>query len=101
MSDSLFIILILVIAIGGLVAAAYLLDKRGKKSKPIGPSLPKPGPVGKVFLWIARILVALMVLSIIGAFVFRSLPLTWFTGGCLALYILDGIIYRIVLLTGK
>ena len=101
MSDTLLIIVVLAIAVGGLVAVAYLLDKRGKKSQPIGPTLPESGPIGKLLLWIARIMVALMMLSIIGAFVYRSLALASFTGCCLAIYIIDGIIYRIVRLSGK
>ena len=101
MNDILFIILVLVVAIGGVVSVAYLLDKRRKKSNPIGPTLPKLGLIGRILLWIARILVGFMVFSIIGVFVFRSLPLVWFTAGFLALYILDGIIYRVVRLTGK
>ena len=101
MSDTLFIILVLFVAIGGLVGVAYFLDKRGKKSKPIRPPLPEPGPTGRVLLWIARILVVIMVLSIIGAFVFSSLLLAWLTASCLFLYIVDGIIYRVVRMTGK
>jgi hypothetical protein len=101
MNDTLFIILVLFVAIGCLVGVAYFLDKRGKKSKPIRPSLPEPGPTARILLWIARILVVIIVLSIIGAFVFSSLSLAWVTAGCLFLYIVDGIIYRMVLMTGK
>ena len=101
MSDTLTLILVPVVLIGGLVAVAYLLDKRGKKSGPVGPTLPPPGAIGNILLWAARILVILMVLSIIGAFVFRSLPLAWLTGSFLLLYIVDGTIYRFVRLTGK
>jgi hypothetical protein len=63
--------------------------------------LPAPGPIGNILLWIVRILVVLMVLSIIGAFVFRSLPLAWFTGACIGLYIVIGLIHRFVRLAGK
>jgi len=101
MSDKLILILVPVVLIGGLVGVAYLLDKRGKKSEPIGPTLPPPGPIGKILLWIARVLVILMVLSIIGALAFRSLPLAWLTGSFLLMYIIDGTIYRFVRLTGK
>jgi hypothetical protein len=101
MNDTLFIILVLFVAIGGLVSVAYFLDKRGKKSKPIDPPLPELGPTGKTLLWIAGILVAITVLSIIGAFVFSSLPLAWLSASCMVLYIVDGIIYRAVRLKGK
>jgi hypothetical protein len=101
MSDTFVIILVLFVGIGGLVGGAYFLDNRGKKIKPIGPVMPNPGPFGRLLLWIARILVAIMVLSIIGAFVFKSLLLVWITGSCLTFYMVDGIIYRAVRLTGK
>ena len=101
MSNGLVIILVVVIGIGGLIGGAYLLDRRAKKRDPIGTKLPGPGPLGRILLWIGRILVVLMVLSIIGAFVFKSLFLAWITVGCLTLYIIVGIIYRTILAVGK
>ncbi len=101
MTDSQLVILVLLFAIGGLIAVAYLLDQRRKKSGEIGPELPALGPVGKSLLWIARFLVAGMVLSIIAAIALGSLQLAYLTGGLLGLYIIDGVIFRIVKLTGK
>ncbi len=101
MRDTLFIILVLVVSIGGLVGVAYFLDRRGKKSKSFRSPLPGPGPTGRILLWIARILVVIMVLSIIGAFVLSSLSLAWLTASCLFLYIVDGIVYRVVRTTGR
>ena len=101
MSNTILIILVLIGAIGSVVFIAYILDRRSKKVKSTGSPLRKPGPIGKIFLWIARILVAVMVLSIIGAFAFQSLALAWFTGACILLYIIDGMIYRVLLLTGR
>ena len=101
MNDALLIITVPVVIVGGLVAVAYLLDKRGKAHRPSDPPLPELGPLGKILLWIARILVVLMVLSLIGAIVFRSLPLASLTGSGLLVYILDGVLYRVVRLTGK
>jgi len=100
MSDLLLIIPVLVVAIGGLIGVAYVLDKRGQKNR-AGPALPEPGPSGRILLWLARILVVIMVLSIIGAIAFRSLPLVGLTISCLFFYILIGLIYRVVRLTGK
>jgi hypothetical protein len=101
MSDSLYIVVILVVAIGGLIGVAYLLDQRGKKRKPLGPTLPEPEPLSRIFLWIARILVGIMVLAVVAAIVYKSLPLIELAGGGLSLYILTGLIYRIVRINGK
>ena len=101
MSNSLVIILVVVIGIGSLVAVAFFLDQRRKKSGPVGPAWPPLGPFGKLLLWIARILVGLMVLSIIGAFVFRSLILVLVTAFSLALYLVVGFVYRIVRAAGR
>jgi hypothetical protein len=101
MTDTLFIILVLIVAIGAVVGVAYLLDKPGKKSNAAANTLPKTGTVGNMLLWIARILGVVVILSIVGAFVFNSLPLVWLAASCLTLYILDGIIYRIVRSSGR
>jgi hypothetical protein len=101
MSDTLLFILVPVILIGGLVGVAYFLDQRGRKSRPAETVLPAPGPIGNILLWIVRILVVLMILSIIGAFVFRSMSLVRLTGSGIGLYILIGLIYRFVRLAGK
>lgn len=101
MSDTLIIILIVVIEIGSLVAMAYFLDQRRKKTEPVGPALPPLGPGGKILLWIARILVGLMVVSIVGAFALRSILLAWLTASCLALYLITGFVFRIVRADGK
>ena len=101
MNDTLLMIAAPVVFVGGLVGVAYLLDKRGRARRPIDPPLPDLGPLGKLLLWIARILVVLMVLALMGAIAFKSLPLASLTGSSLLLYILDGILYRVVRLTGK
>jgi hypothetical protein len=101
MSDTFILILVPVVLIAGLVGAAYFLDQRGRKSRSAEPVLPAPGPIGNIILWVVRLLVVLMVLSIIGAFVFRSMALVWFTGGCIGLYVVIGVIHRFVRLAGK
>ncbi len=101
MSGTVTIVLVAVIGIGGLVGVAWLLDRRRRVAGSIGPVLPPPGPSGRLFLWIARGLVAAMVLSILGAFVFRSLTLAWVTATCLLLYIIDGLMYRAVRITRR
>ncbi len=101
MSGTVTIVLVAVVGIGGLVGVAWLLDRRRRVAGPAGPALPQPGPLGRLFLWIARGLVVAMVLSILGAFVFRSLTLAWVTATCLLLYIIDGLIYSAVRMTGR
>lgn len=43
MSDTILIFLVCVLAIGGLVSIACLLDKRSKQSEPAGYPKPEPG----------------------------------------------------------
>jgi len=101
MSDTLFIILVLLVAAGGVLGVAYMMDKRDKKSKPVDHPLPELGPIGRMLLWGGRVFIVLAVLSVIGAFVFNSLPFVGLAASCIALYILSGIIYRIVRPTGR
>jgi hypothetical protein len=98
MSNTILIALVLVVGLGGLFSAAYLLDKRGKAHH---PALPKAGPLGRIFKWVGGFLVVMAVALVIGALVFRSMVLVQLTGTSLVLYVLDGVIYRILLSTGK
>ena len=99
--DVLLIIIVFVLGVGGLLGIAYTLDLRRQKHGPIGPALPRLGHMGRGLLWAARILVALMVFSITGAYVLRAALLVWLTAGFLALYVVDGLAYRVVRLIGK
>lgn len=100
MSDLLLVILVLAGAFGLIIGVAYALNKHSIKTQ--GDSaIPKPGPVSKVLLWITRALVIFMVLSIIGAIVFVSITWIWFTAVLLLLYIIVGILRRILLVSGK
>lgn len=92
---------VIILAITAVLIApiVYVLRKRSKRFKPVDTPLTHlsdTGLFGKVLVWTARILIVLMVLSITGAFVFRSIALVSLTGTCLGLYLLNGIIYRIV-----
>jgi hypothetical protein len=98
MSNTLLIALVLVVCLGGLFAAACFLDKRAKAHR---PALPKAGPVGRIFKWAGGFLVAMAVATVIGALVFRSMVLVQLAGAALGLYVVDGIICRILLSTGK
>ncbi len=101
MSDALLIVTVLVVGIGALVGIAYALDQRGRKLRGGGPKWPKPGPLSRLLLWIAGGIVALTILSLIGAFQFRSLVFVRLTWAGLVLYIFNGIIYRIFRASGR
>lgn len=101
MDDLAYITAVLVVTIGGLAGVAYLLDRRRKTSGAIGPKLPELGPTGRVLLWVIRVLVAIMVLSVIGIFVFGSPLLIWIAAGCLGLYLIVGRVFQVVRLAGK
>lgn len=101
MNDVLVVVLGLVIAMGGLIAVATLLEKRSKKSGPNKLTLPEAGPTAKKYVWITRALVTLLVLSIVGVFVFRSIELAWFAGACMLIYFIAGTIARFTRLIGK
>ncbi len=99
MDSIVYIVIILAIATGLIAPIVYVLRKRSKSIKPVDTPLThlsEIGLFGKVLVWAARILIVLMVLSIIGAFAFRSMALVSLTATCLGLYIFSGIIYRIV-----
>ena len=100
MNDIALIVIVLAAAIGGLAGVAYLLEKRRKVSGAIGPELPELGPIGSVLLWVIRGLVAIMVLSIIGAFAF-NISLAWVAVGSLVVYMIVGRVLQIIRLAGK
>jgi hypothetical protein len=105
MNDTALTIGILVVAIGGLAAIAYLIDRRRKSGQEnlLGlPDLGRPlGPVGRGLLWAIRGLVVAMVLSFTGFFVFSSLTYLYVAAACLVLYLVLGRILQIVRLSGK
>jgi len=101
MNNIITIVIISLIGIAILVGIASWLDQRANKNRPPSAPLPELGPLGKLLLWIARILIPLMIFSAIGAFIFQSLLLLSITVASLGLYILTGIIHQIVRRTGK
>ena len=101
MEDIPFTVAVLLLAVGGILGVAYSLDARRKKHGPLGPALPRCGHLGRGLLWGTRILVVFMVLSTLGAYLFRSLTWLWITLGCLVLFVLDELALRVVRLTGK
>ncbi len=101
MDDALFAGAVTVLAIGGILGIAYSLDARRKRRGTFGPKLPPPGRVGRALWLLARVLVALMLVAVAGAHLFRVPALAWLAGGCLVLFFADHVAYRLVRLTGK
>ena len=99
--DALFALAVILAAIGGLIGIAYSLDVRRERHGPIGPRLPRPGAIGRTCWWAARILAGLALLAVVLAYALHIRGLAWVALGCLALFFVDHVIYRVVRLTGK
>jgi len=95
MSDNLFIILVLIIAFGVVFGVAAMLNKRSKSLNKIDLE-PPSGLISKILLWISYGLLIIAVLFIIGAFVFSQEIYAGFAGSLVFLYIIVGVIYRIM-----
>jgi hypothetical protein len=100
-SDIALIVIVLVIAIGGLVGVAFLLDRRRKRSGAIGAELPEPGPAGRAFVWILRLIVAAMLLSVIAGVILRDALWIWIALGILLLYSVARLLLGIIRVAGK
>ncbi len=101
LEDALFALAVVLVAVGGLIGIAYSLDVRRARHGPIGPRLPPPGAIGRTLWWAARILAGLMLLSVLFAYVLRRPVLAWIALGCLVLFFIDHVVYRVIRLTGK
>ena len=101
MDDILFAMVVIVLGLGGVLGIAYSLDVRRKRHGSFGPKLPPPGRIGRSLWWGARVLAALMLLSIAAAYALQAEALVWVTGWCLLLFFADHAAYRVVRLTGK
>ena len=105
MNDTLLLIIVPVVALGGLAGMAYWLQRRARKNGAIAnlvlPTVKPLCPVGRSLLWVTRILVAIMIISVIAYFVFGSLWIIWIAFGSVALRLIVGWVGRFVRLTGK
>ncbi len=100
MSDTLTASLFFVIGMAAILGIAYLLDRR-RVAQTIG-RLPHPlGPAGRILLWTSRLLVAVMLLSMVGAWFLRSLPLAWLAGISTLLGLINGFIPEAVREVGQ
>lgn len=95
MSDTVFIILVLIIAFGIVFGIAYLLDS-SRKSVNITDSDAPPGPVSRIVLWISYGLIVMTILFVIGAFALNQVFLASLARNSIFLYIIMGIIYRVM-----
>ncbi len=93
--------LVILLGFGGVVGLAYSLEARRSRHGSLGPKLPPPGRVGRALWWTARLITALMLLAIMGAYLLRLSALAWFALACFALFFIDHVAYRIIRLTGK
>jgi hypothetical protein len=104
--DTLVSILIIIILLVGLAGISYFLEKRSKRKGPllgadIEADLPPPGPLYIFSIYLTRILIALMVLSIIVGLITKSLTPVWIGLALLGLAYIVGWIRRIAGLIGK
>ena len=89
------------LGIGGVLGVAYSLDVRRKRHGPIGPNLHRPGRWGRALWWGARLVTALMLLSVIGAYLWQAPALAWVAAGSFILFVADHTAYCIARLIGK
>ena len=101
MENALFAMAVVVLAVGGLLGVAYSLDVRRERHGPLGPKLPPPGAIGRACWWAARILVGMMLLSVALAYMLQLPDIAWLAVGCVVLFFIDHVIYRVIRLTGK
>ncbi len=95
MSDTIHFIVVITVALVLILGAAYAMDRRHKSTTKEKTQVP-PGPVSRVVLWISYVILAVAFLCVVGAFVFQEMLFINLTSGFMAVYIIDGIIYRIV-----
>ena len=96
MNDYLYILLVLVVAIGVLVGAAYLIEKRSKSKNPVED----PSPIVEVgsnsSVWILRGFVLLLLLCLLLAYLTWSLDWIWVAAGLMVVRIVINYLKRII-----
>ena len=95
MNDTLLYFVVITGALVLILGSAYLLDQR-RKTKNKATSLVPVGPISSIILWVSYGILLVTILSIIGAFSFSEMAFVVIARNFLVLYIIIGIIYRIV-----
>lgn len=95
MNDTLLFIVVVSSALFLILGPAYLLDRRRKSTRKTESQV-APGPASRIVLWISYGILAITILLIVGAFALRVMLFANLAWSFLLLYIIAGIIYRIV-----
>jgi len=95
MNDTMLFIVVVSSALFLILGPAYLLDRRRKSTQKTQAQV-SPGPVSRIVLWISYGILAITILLIVGAFALRVMLFANLAWSFLSLYIIAGIIYRIV-----
>ena len=95
MSDSVFTILVLIAAFGIIFGVAYMLDSRKKQTSKTNSKI-SLGPISRIVLWISYGLILITILFLVGAFTFNQVFFAGLAKNFIYLYIIIGIVYRII-----
>jgi len=95
MNDTLLFIVVIGSALFLILGTASLMDRR-RKSTQKTESQVSPGPASRIVLWISYGILAITILLVVGAFALRVMLFANLAWSFLLLYIIAGIIYRIV-----
>ncbi len=95
MKDTVLFIVVITFAFALILGVAYAMDQR-RKPKTETETKVSPGPVSRIILWISYGILAMTILFVIGAFAFNEMIFTSLAWNFIFLYIIAGILYRIV-----
>jgi len=95
MNDTIYIILVLLIAFGIIFSVAKILDNRKKSTLKIDSTRPL-GSVSRLVRWLSYGIIAMAVLFVIGAFILKQVFFAVLARDLVYLYIFSGIVYRII-----
>ena len=94
MNNTAFILLVLVVLLGIVFGVAYLMDKRRRRFSNV-QEIPA-GPLSRTLLIVSYGVVAVTILWIVLAFVFREMIFVSLSWNFIFLYVVIGIFYRII-----
>lgn len=95
MNDTVLFIVVITGALVLILGTAYAMDRRRKATMQPGPKAP-PGPFSRIILWISYGVLLMTILFIIGAFTLNEIIFANLAWNFIFLYIIVGLIYRIV-----
>lgn len=95
MNDTVLFITVIAGALILILGVAFLLDQRRKATNNTESKVP-PGPISRLILWTSYVVLVITILFIIASFVFHEIVFATFARNFIFLYIIIGIVYRIV-----